>query len=130
ESRSAFNITAQRLVSIEPIETSLYEGSSPRSLVVSGYRNVAINRFLFIGEPDADYKKQPAAAIQYRAACVSLTNGVSRDFTTASADVSIAGGEQSARSVRVENLVCLGSAEQAVAVGKGSELVRLESVRK
>lgn len=130
ESRSAFNIKAQRLVSIEPIETPLYEGSSPRSLVVSGYRNVAVNQFLFVGNPDYNYKKQPAAAIQYRAACVSLTNGVIRDFTTASADVSIAGGEQSARSVRVENLICLGSAEQAVAVGKGSELVRLESVRK
>lgn len=130
ESRSAFNIRAQRLVSIEPIETSLYEGSAPRSLVVSGYRNVAINRFLFVGDPDYDYKGQPAAAIQYRAACVSLTNGVVRDFTTAGADISIAGGEQSARNVYVQNLVSLASAEQAVAVGKGSELIRLEEIRK
>ena len=130
ESRSAFNIRAQRLVSIEPIETPLYEGSAPRSLVVSGYRNVAINRFLFVGDPAYDYKRQPAAAIQYRAGCVSLTNGVIRDFTTAGADVSIAGGEQSARNVRVQNLVSLGSAEQAVAVGKGSELVHLEEIRK
>lgn len=130
ESRSAFNITAQRLVSIEPIETSLYEGSAPRCLVVSGYRNVAINRFLFIGNRDYNYKRQPAAAIQYRAGHVSLTNGVIRDFTTAGADISIAGGEQSARNVRVQNLVSIGSAEQAVSVGKGSELVYLEGVRK
>ncbi|ANU11283.1 pectate lyase [Planococcus antarcticus DSM 14505] len=130
ESQSAFNILAQRLVSIEPIETPLYEGSAPRCLVVSGYRNVAINRFLFVGDPDYDYKRQPAAAIQYRAGCVSLTNGVIRDFTTAGADVSIAGGEESARNVRVQNLISIGSAEQAVAVGKGSELIYLESVRK
>src|SRR5690606_29325639 len=107
-----------------------YEGSAPRSLVVSGYRNVAINRFLFVGDPDYDYKGQPAAAIQYRAACDSLTNGVVRDFTTAGADISIAGGEQSARNVYVQNLVSLASAEQAVAVGRGSELIRLEEIRK
>lgn len=130
ESRSAFNIQAQRLVSIEPIETTLYKGSPPRALVVSGYRNVAINRFLFVGDPDYDYKKQPVAAIQYRAACVSLTNGLIRNFTTAGADVSIAGGEQSANNVWVENLLSLGSAEQAVAVGESSQLVHLEAVRK
>lgn len=130
ESRSAFNIRAQRLVALEPIETSLYEGSAPRALVVSGYRNVAINRFLFVGDPNYDYKGQPAAAIQYRAANVSLTNGVIRNFTTASADVSVAGGEQNAHNIRVENLVSLGSAEQAVIVGKGSRLVHLKAVRK
>ena len=130
ESRSAFAIRAQKLVSIEPSETKLYKDSSPRSLVISGYRNVAINRFLFIGAPDDDYHQQPASAIQYRATCVSLSNGVIEGFTTASSDIAILGGEQSANSVRIENILSLGSAPQVVAVGKNSELVRLKNVRK
>lgn len=130
ESRSAFTIRAQRLVSIDPIETTLYEGSAPRSLVVSAYRNVAINRFLFAGDPDYDYNGQPASAVQYRAACVSLSNGVIQGFTTAASDILIAGGEQHASSVRVQNLVSTGSAKQAVVVGAGSELVHLENIRK
>ncbi|KAA0957823.1 pectate lyase [Planococcus sp. ANT_H30] len=130
ESRSAFAIRAQRLVSIDPIETTLYEGSAPRSLVISAYRNVAINRFLFVGDPDYDYKLQPASAVQYRAACVSLSNGKIQGFTTAETDLSIAGGEQHASSVSVQNLVSTGSAEQAVVVGAGSELVYLENIRK
>lgn len=130
QSLSAFNIRAQKLISIEPTETILYKSSSPRCLVVSGYRNVAINRFLFIGDPNYDYKNKPAIAIQYRATCVSLTNGVIENFTTANADVSIAGGEHSANSVRVKNILSIASAKQTVLVGEGSGLVHLEEIRK
>ncbi|WP_083394480.1 glycosyl hydrolase family 28-related protein [Planococcus donghaensis] len=130
QSLSAFNIRAQKLVSIEPTETALYKSSSPRSLVVSGYRNVAINRFLFIGDPNYDYKQKPAVAIQYRAECVSLTNGVIENFVTANADVSIAGGEQSANSVRIKNLLSIASAKETVKVGAESSLIHLEEVRK
>ncbi len=130
ESRSAFTIRAQKLVSIEPTETALYKNSSPRSLVVSGYRNVAINRFLFVGDPEYDYQNQTAVAIQYRAACVSLTNGVIEGFTTADSDITVFGGEQSANSVRIQNILSLGSAEQVVTIGKESKLVRLKDVRK
>ncbi len=72
KSKTAFNIQATNLVSIEPIFTDLYKDSTPRSLVVSGYQNVVINHFCSIGDPDYDYKNNPVTAIQYRARNIVL----------------------------------------------------------
>ena len=126
ESVSAFNITAQRLVAIAPVYTELYAGSPPRALVVSGYRNVVVNRFLFIGDPATDYQNQPAAAIQYRAQHVLLANGTVLGFDTASADISVAGGKQAARNVVIRNIRSIASAKRSVVVGSGNKSVNVE----
>lgn len=122
DSVTAFNILAQRLVSVAPVYTDMYVGSAPRALVVSGYRNVAINRFLFIGDPDTNYENQPAAAIQYKAAHVALANGRIEGFKNAGAGVNVAGGKQPATDVEIRQLRCTG-AVKAVAVGKGNKTV-------
>ncbi|MGI2326493.1 glycosyl hydrolase family 28-related protein [Planococcus sp. YIM B11945] len=128
ESRSAFNITAERLVAIAPVFSNLYWASTPRALVVSGYRNVAINRFLFAGDPEYDYKGNPAATIQYRAKHVSLTNGVVKGFKTSNADILISGGEQGANHVRVKNIESIDSSGEAVKVGEECIEVFVEGV--
>ncbi|MDE0584068.1 glycoside hydrolase family 55 protein [Planococcus sp. A6] len=130
ESLSAYNIKAQRLVSLAPVETRLYKDSSPRSLVISGYRNVAINRFLFEGDPLYDYKGRPASAVQYRAEHISLSNGVVRGFRTAGSDISIMGGKQSARNVRVKNIMSVDSSNKTVAVGDDSKWIMVDGIRK
>ena len=50
QSKTAFNIQASCLVSLQPVFSELYKDSTPRSLVVSGYQNVVINRFWSIGD--------------------------------------------------------------------------------
>lgn len=74
DSKSADHIVAANLVSIAPVFTDLYEGSTPRSLVVSAYRNVVINGLTALGDPDYDFKGNPVVAIQYRAKNVILKN--------------------------------------------------------
>lgn len=124
DSLSAFNIAAQRLVSVAPVFTNMYAGSSPRALVVSGFRNVAINRFLFIGDPEYDYKGHPAAAIQYKAGDVSLTNGRITGFKKSKSDLYIGSGDR----VMVRNILCFDSAERPVKGGKGNATVVVENV--
>lgn len=74
ESKSAYNILATNIVSVAPVFTDLYKDSSPRGLVVSAYKNVVINHFTLIGDPDYDLKKNPVVAIQYRARNVILNH--------------------------------------------------------
>lgn len=128
DSMTAYNILAQRLVSVAPVFTEMYAGSAPRALVVSGYRNVAINHFLFIGDPDTDYSNNPAAAIQYKAGHVALSNGTITGFRKAKADVFVAGGSQCATDVTVRKLRCLQSSERAVQIGKGSKNIIEEEI--
>lgn len=128
DSMTAYNILAQRLVSVAPVYTEMYAGSAPRALVVSGYRNVAVNRFLFIGDPDTDYSNNPVAAIQYKAGHVALANGTITGFRNAKADVFVAGGSQCATDVTVRKIRCLQSSERAVQIGKGSKNIIKEEI--
>lgn len=128
DSVTAFNILAQRLVSVAPVHTDMYAGSSPRSLVVSGYRNVAINRFLFIGDPETDYAGNPAVAIQYKSGHAALANGKILGFKNAKSAVYIAGGRQPATNVTLRNLHCSAAGSKAVAVGKGNKTVVQEEI--
>lgn len=130
ESLSAFNITAQRLVAIQPVRTDLYQKSSPRALVVSGYRNVAINRFLFAGDPEYDYKGQTAASIQYRARNVALANGRIQGFKNAATDLSIASGKDNVQNVLVRNVHSYNSAEETIKLGRDRSSVVLENIVK
>ncbi|WP_043931256.1 glycosyl hydrolase family 28-related protein [Bacillus sp. EB01] len=127
-SKTAFNIRATNLVSIAPIHTDLYVDSKPRALVVSAYRNVAINQFTAIGDPDYDYGGEPVMAIQYRSRNVVLDNISVSNFRTACADVKVFGGDNCADSVAVRNLTVRDSAKQAVQIGKGVNQVSIGRV--
>lgn len=66
ESTTAYDVTLTDCTAIEPVFNDLYEGISPRALVVSAYKNVQIVNFTAIGDPDYDYKNGPMVAFQYR----------------------------------------------------------------
>lgn len=87
ESKTAYNILATNLVSIRPIFSELYLGSSPRALVVSAYRNVSINYFTYIGDPDYDYQGEPITSIQYRARNVVLNHFHFRQLSPSSGPI-------------------------------------------
>lgn len=128
DSMTAYNILAQRLVAAAPVYTHLYAGSTPRALVVSGYRNVAVNQFLFVGDPATDYRNKPAVTIQYKARHVALANGTITGFRGANADVFVTGGNQSANDVLVRNLRSIGSSKEAVRIGKGCKNIYKEEI--
>ncbi|MCM3611349.1 glycoside hydrolase family 55 protein [Planococcus sp. MERTA32b] len=128
ESKSAFNLSAQKLVAIHPVHTDLYKNSSPRALVVSGYRNVALNRFLFAGDPQYDYRNETAASIQFRAANIALANGRIQGFGSAKADLTIASGEKNVRNVLVQNIHSYQSATELLDLGKDNSTVQINNI--
>ncbi|WP_372869722.1 glycosyl hydrolase family 28-related protein [Planomicrobium okeanokoites] len=128
ESKSAYSITAQKLVAIHPVHTELYKNSSPRALVVSGYRNVAVNRFLFVGDPQYDYRNETAASIQFRAANVALANGRIQGFRSAKTNLTIASGEKNVRNVLVQNVHSYHSASELLDLGKDDSTVQINNI--
>ncbi|MGG3470786.1 glycosyl hydrolase family 28-related protein [Neobacillus pocheonensis] len=129
ESKTAYNIMAGNLLSIAPIFSDLYKDSTPRGLVVSAYKNVVINHFKLIGNPDYDYKANPVIAIQYRARNVALKNVMIRDFNKAGPGIKVFGGENRADSVEISNVEIEGSSAQAINIGIGIQDIKIEKVK-
>jgi Pectate lyase superfamily protein len=129
ESKSAFNITAMNLVANAPIFTDLYKDSTPRALVVSAYKNVIINHFTLIGDPDYNYQGNPVIAIQYRARNVALDNISIHGFKSAGSDIKVYGGENRADSVSIHNVKTCDSAPKAIDIGKEVEDVHVHQVK-
>ncbi|MDR7074013.1 glycosyl hydrolase family 28-related protein [Fictibacillus barbaricus] len=110
ESKTAYHITATNIVAVAPVTTDLYQGSAPRGMVVSGYKNVLVNRFILIGDPTYDFQKNPLIAIQYRARNVSLYNITVKDFHNTGPAIKVYGGNQRADDVVIQNVdSCLPS---------------------
>lgn len=129
ESLTAYNISAARLVSIAPIRTALYRNSTPRALVVSAYKNVMINHFAVIGDPNYDYKKQPVIAIQYRSRNVHLHHLHIKDFKKASVDIKVFGGGQRADDVHIKHVTIDQSAKTGILIGAGVKKATVQNVR-
>ncbi|MFL6518395.1 MAG: pectate lyase, partial [Bacillus sp. (in: firmicutes)] len=127
ESQTAYNIRVTNLVSIEPIFTDLYKGSTPRGMVVSAYKNVVINHFTLIGNPDYDYKGHPVIAVQYRARNVILKHISVKDFKKAGSDFKVFGGENRADSIQIYDLMSRNSTSKAIEVGLGVKDITIEN---
>ncbi|PLR96873.1 glycosyl hydrolase family 28-related protein [Bacillus sp. T33-2] len=128
ESRTAFNIRATNIVAIAPVYTELYKDSTPRGMVVSAYKNVVVNNFTLIGDPEYDFKGNPLIAIQYRARNVVLQNVTIRDFKNAAANIKVFGGDQKADNIHIRNVKVRKSASEAVQVGAGIDNIKIEGV--
>ncbi len=128
ETKSASNIIGVNLAAIAPVLTDLYKESTPRGLVISAYKNVAINHFTFIGAPGYDYRNNPCLAIQYRARNMILRNTLIKDFKSDSAGIKVFGGDNRADSVTISSVEMRGSSAKAVDVGTGVEQIVVENV--
>ncbi|CAH0345350.1 glycoside hydrolase family 55 protein [Bacillus sp. CECT 9360] len=128
ESLTAHNIRATNIVAIAPIHTELYADSTPRGMVVSAYKNVVVNNFTLIGDPEYDYKGNPVIAIQYRARNVALQNVSIRDFKKADCNIKIFGGDNCADHIRIRNIKIRNSALQTVEVGAGIKDIKINNV--
>ncbi|MFT9599742.1 glycosyl hydrolase family 28-related protein [Mesobacillus sp.] len=128
ESKTAINIRAANIISYKPVHTELYTNSSPRAMVVSAYKNVAVNHFTAIGDPAYDYGGEPAIAIQYRSRNVILKNVAMSGFTNAGSDIKVFGGSNRADNVKIRNVLAKHSAPKAIQIGKGVSKASVEMV--
>jgi Pectate lyase superfamily protein len=127
-SKTAYHIQATNLISIAPVFTDLYEGSSPRGMVISAYVHVAVNHFTLIGDPDYEYHNKPVIAIQYKARSIYLKNVYIRDFRSASTDIRIYGGEQHADQITLQNIKIDSSSPVAIDIGKNVTDVNIQNL--
>jgi hypothetical protein len=116
ESKTAYNILATNIAAITPVYTDLYEGSTPRGMVISAYRNVVINHFTIIGDPEYDFKKNPIFTIQYLARNVVLNDISFKCFHNAGPGIKVFGGDNRAKHVRIVNVCQDGSLQKTVDV--------------
>ncbi|MBT2692548.1 glycoside hydrolase family 55 protein [Bacillus sp. ISL-55] len=128
ESKTAINIRAANIISYKPVHTELYANSSPRAMVVSAYKNVAVNHFTAIGDPSYDYGGEPAIAIQYRSRNIILKNVELSGFTNAGSDIKVFGGSNRADNVKIRNVLAKHSAPKAIQIGKGVSVASVEKV--
>ncbi|WLR56984.1 glycosyl hydrolase family 28-related protein [Mesobacillus subterraneus] len=128
ESKTAINIRAANIISYKPVHTELYANSSPRAMVISAYKNVAINHFTVIGDPSYDYGGEPAIAIQYRSRNVILKSVGLSGFTNAGSDIKIFGGSNRADYVKIRDVLVKHSAPKAIQIGKGVTKASVEHV--
>ena len=125
-SKTAFNILACDLVSIEPIFSDLYKDSTPRSLVVSGYQNVVIHHFYSIGDPDYDYKNNPVVAIQYRARNIVLNQLSFKKFNKAGPAIKVFGGENRADIIKIQNVTADDSFAKVLEIGSDITEIKID----
>lgn len=128
ESKSAYNIMAVNLAAIAPIFTDLYKDSKPRGLVVSAYKNVVINQFTVIGDPDYDFKGNPIATIQYRARKVVLKDILLKNFKNAGPGIKVFGGDNRADSVTVSSVEADHTISKPIDIGKGLQDIKVDKV--
>ncbi|MBM7650779.1 glycosyl hydrolase family 28-related protein [Neobacillus cucumis] len=120
ESKSAYHITAINLVSIAPVFSDLYQDSTPRAMVISAYKNVVINHFTVIGDPEYDFRGNPVIAVQYRARNVILNNVTIKNFKNRGASIKVFGGENRADSIKIQDCspedIVVGSGVQEIII--------------
>lgn len=126
KSKTAFNIQAARLVSLQPVYCDLYKDSTPRSLVISGYQNVVIHQFYSIGDSCYDFQYNPVAAIQYRARNIMLNDVTVKNFSHAGPAVKIFGGENRADAIKIRNVRTDASITKVLDIGPNIADIQIE----
>ncbi|PAC78523.1 peptidase G2 autoproteolytic cleavage domain-containing protein [Bacillus velezensis] len=119
ESKSAYHVTFANCTSIEPVFNSLYEGISPRALVISAYKHVQISNFTAIGDPQYDYKDNPMVAFQFKSRYINVDGIKMRGFKTASHDIRAFGGAQRTDYVQISGVTISESSPIGIAFGGG-----------
>ncbi|PLS03246.1 glycosyl hydrolase family 28-related protein [Neobacillus cucumis] len=122
ESKSAFNIIAANLAAVGPVYSDLYKDSAPRGMVISAYKNVVINQFTVIGDPNYDFKRNPIIAVQYRSRNVILNRVKVKDFNNRGACIKVYGGDNRADSITIQDC-----RPEEIEVGSGVLNIKVET---
>lgn len=132
KSKTAYDVVLNNCLSLYPKYNGVYPGSTPRALLISAYRNVAVNNFTAIGDSDFGKlddgkvdKTMPAVAVQFMAENVIFNNMNISNFTNASADIKFYGGDNRGKRFIVNNANIYNSSPVA-GISSGSGIYDLK----
>ncbi|MEW5569583.1 peptidase G2 autoproteolytic cleavage domain-containing protein [Rossellomorea marisflavi] len=128
DSTTAFNINVVDCTAMEPRFNILYSGLTPRALVISAYKNVAISNFTAIGDPSYDYQNNPVIALQYKCRNIGFHNFNIKGFKKASTDIRLIGGDQKTDNVNISNVQIYHSAPEGIGIGGSITNVNLNNI--
>lgn len=108
QSKTAYNITMSNSVALYPYANGVYNLTTPRALVISAFKNVAVSNFTAIG--DGRFSAgQPAIALQFMTENVMLNNINIRGFKNAMADIKLNGGNNKGKNIKLTNINIIDS---------------------
>ncbi|WP_426429056.1 peptidase G2 autoproteolytic cleavage domain-containing protein [Staphylococcus equorum] len=115
-SKTAKSVVLNDCISLFPYKNGVYKNADPRALVISAYRNIAVNNFTAIG--DSSFTSgQPAIAIQFMSGNVVLNNININGFRNASADIKVNGGANKGKNIIFSNVNIFQSSNKGGIVG-------------
>lgn len=115
-SKTAKSIVLNDCIALFPYKNGVYKNADPRALVISAYRNIAVNNFTAIG--DSSFTSgQPAIAIQFMSGNVVLNNININGFRNASADIKVNGGANKGKNIIFSNINIFQSSNKGGIVG-------------
>lgn len=126
KSKTAYDVVLNNCVALYPIANGVYPGATPRALLISAYRNVAVNNFTAIGNSDFSKlddgktdKNMPVIAVQFMAENVILNNINISGFKTAGQDIKFFGGDNRGSKFIVNNVNIISSSPKVGIAGGG-----------
>ena len=125
-SKTAHSIIIANCTSITPYANEVFPGTTPRALIISGYKNVQVNGFNAVG--DGTFTAgQPVVVVQFMSNNVMLNNINITGFKNAMADVKIFGGANRGKKITVSN-VNIWNSSQNIGIAGGGGLYDLRFI--
>ncbi|CAG7652686.1 hypothetical protein PAESOLCIP111_06602 [Paenibacillus solanacearum] len=128
-SPNAYDVTMTNCVAYYPQMKPVSLDITQRALSIAAYARVKVNGFTAIGDPAFDYKNQPVIAVQTKARNVTLSDIHVTGFTTASTDITIAGGANSGDHIVISNVSVHESSPNGIFIGTGLKDVMVSNIQ-
>ncbi|WP_210133672.1 peptidase G2 autoproteolytic cleavage domain-containing protein [Staphylococcus sp. GDY8P131P] len=117
-SKTAHSVILNNCSAITPYDNKVYPGTTPRALVISGYRNVQVNGYTAVG--DGTYTaNMPVVAVQFMSNNIMLNNINITGFKNSQADIKVFGGGNRGKKITISNVNIWNSSQNRGIAGGG-----------
>lgn len=117
-SKTAHSVILNNCSAITPYDNKVYPGTTPRALVISGYRNVQVNGYTAVG--DGTYTANiPVVAVQFMSNNIMLNNINITGFKNSQADIKVFGGANRGKKITISNVNIWNSSQNRGIAGGG-----------
>lgn len=117
-SKTAHSVVLTNCSAITPYDNKVYPGTTPRALVISGYRNVQVNGYTAVG--DGTYTaNMPVVAVQFMSNNIMLNNINITGFKNSQADIKVFGGGNRGKKITISNVNIWNSSQNRGIAGGG-----------
>lgn len=118
-SKTAHSVILNNCSAITPYDNKVYPGTTPRALVISGYRNVQVNGYTAVGYGTYT-ANMPVVAVQFMSNNIMLNNINITGFKNSQADIKVFGGSNRGKKITISNVnIWNSSANRGIAGGGG-----------